>query len=165
MKALISWVFGLIGIQKSKILNVAFLMSYQEHFQPDKYCLSRISTSRIINLKKYKIQFVSLSCLFSFFDFCLQNLCQFEKVPIKCPRQFLYYIEFICRRACEKKSSLNSMSLVWLPDIQKFFWKIYCVQVLKSFAGRNNFLEPSLPWIIIFSYSNIITNWQILIKF
>ena len=29
-------------------------------------------------------------------------LWHFENVSIKFPKHFLYYIEFICRRACEK---------------------------------------------------------------
>ena len=121
------------------------LIWYQEQFQPVKYCVSRISTSRTIKLKNCKIQFFSRSCLFSFFYFCLQNLCLSEKVPIKCPRQFLYYIEFICRRACEKKSSLNFMSLVGfqVSKIWNFFWKIYCVASFKIIChSRNNSLEP-----------------------
>ena len=66
MRALISWVLGLIGIQKSKILNVAFLISYQEHFQPDKYCLSRISTSRIIISKNIKFNLLAFPAYFLF---------------------------------------------------------------------------------------------------
>ena len=114
-----------------------------------KYCLSRISTSRIIKLKKCKLQFFSLSCLFSFFDFCLQYLCYSEKVPIKCPRQFLYYTRFICRRACEKKYSLNFMSLVGfqVSKIWKFFWKIYCVVSFKIICHHKQFPRTLCCWI------------------
>ena len=44
--------------------------------------------------------------------FCPQNLWHFkdEDVPIKCPKELLYDIEFICTRLCEKISSLNFVS-------------------------------------------------------
>ena len=74
----------------------------------------------------------------------------FEDVPIKCPKQFLYYIEFICRRACDKKnSSLNFMSLVGFQASKIwmfFFGKFTVEQVLKSFSGRNNSLKPPVFW-------------------
>ena len=55
-----------------------------------------------------------------------------------------YIIEFICRRACEKKSSLNFMSSVgfWASKIWMFFGKNFVELVWKLFSGRNNSLEP-----------------------
>ena len=48
-----------------------------------------------------------------------------EDVPFKCPRQFLYYTEFICTRASEKNLNLNFISLVGfqVSKIRMFFWK------------------------------------------
>ena len=56
------------------------------------------------------------------------NLLHFENVPMKCPKQFLCYIDFICRRTCERNSSLNFMYLVGFQasKICMSFWKIYC---------------------------------------
>ena len=74
-----------------------------------------------------------------------QNLLRFEDVPINCPKQFLYYIESISRRACDKKkSNLNSMYLVnFQPSkIWMFFGKFTVEEVLKSFSDRNNSLKP-----------------------
>ena len=62
-----------------------FLISYWE-FQHVKHYLSRTDTSRNIVQK-------------------LVNFRHFEDVPIRYPKQFLHYIEFICRRACEKKTN------------------------------------------------------------
>ena len=81
------------------------LISYLQEFQPIKYYLSRISTFRNKKLKKCKIQFFILFCCFFFFYlFSPQNLWNFEDVSIKCPKQFLCYVEFICRRIYEKNS-------------------------------------------------------------
>ena len=82
------------------ILNLFFLMSYQEKLQPGKIYLPRISTSRNIKLKNCKIQFFSIFGWFFRLKCCPQYLLHIEHVPIKCPKQFLYYIELICRRAC-----------------------------------------------------------------
>ena len=70
---------------------------------------------------------------------------QFEDVTIKCPKQFLYYIEFICRRASEKNSSLKFCVFGWFPGLQNldvFFGKFTVGQVLKSFSGTNDTLKP-----------------------
>ena len=120
-----------------------FLISYQKEFHPVKYCLSRISTSRNIKFKRLQ-NFIFLAFGW-FLKFCPQNLWHFEDVPIKCPKQFLYYIEFIYRRTCEKEASLNFMSSACKPTKSGcFFGKFTVQQVLKSFSGRNNSLEPSI---------------------
>ena len=87
----------------------------QSKVLPVNYYLSRISTSRNIELKKIV-------------------------------KPSLYYIEFICRRPCEKNSSMNFMSTVGFQTskIWMLFWKIYWEQNLKSFSGRNNSLKSSV---------------------
>ena len=36
----------------------------------------------------------------------------------KCPRQFLYYNEFICKRVCEKNFKSEFHASAWFPDFQ-----------------------------------------------
>ena len=87
---------------------------------------SRVSTSRNIKLKNCKILFLTFSV--DFLKFSPLNLWYFEDVSIKYPKQFLYYIDFICKRHVKKNSSLNFMSSVGFqaPKIWMLFWKIYC---------------------------------------
>ena len=76
---------------------------------------------------------------------CPQNLLHFEDVPIKCPEQFSYYIEFICRRACAKKFKSEFHIFGWFPGLQildVFFEKIFVELFWKSFLGRKSSLEP-----------------------
>ena len=40
---------------------------------------------------------------------------QFEHVPNKCPKQFLYYTELICR-LCEKNAEFHIFG--WFPGLQ-----------------------------------------------
>ena len=120
-----------------------FEISYQEEFHPVKYCLSRISTSR--NIKFKRLQNSIFLAFGWFFKFCPQNLWHFEDVPIKCPKKFLYYIEFICRRTFEKKQVwILCLQLASPQNLDVFFGKFTVQQVLKSFSGRNNFQEPSI---------------------
>ena len=49
------------------------------------------------------------------------------------------YIEFMCRRASGKKISLNFMSLVGFQASK--IWMFSAEQALKSFSGRNKYLE------------------------
>ena len=56
--------------------------------------------------------------LADFFEFGPQNLWHFEDVPIKFPKQFLYHIEFICRRACEKNIKFEFHVFGWFPGHQ-----------------------------------------------
>ena len=42
----------------------------------------------------------------------------FEDIPIKYPKQFLYYIEFICRRVCEKELKSEFHVFGWFPGLQ-----------------------------------------------
>ena len=77
-----------------------------------------------------------------FLKFCPQNLLQFENVPIKCSK---HYVEFICRRACDKNSSLNFMLFMLVsrsPKSGYSFGKFTAEQVLKSFSGKNSSLKP-----------------------
>ena len=105
------------------------LVWYQEQSKLVKYCLSSISTFRIIKLKKCKIQFFSLSCLFSFFDFCLQNLCWSEKVPVKCAKQFLCFLLSSYVEGHVKKVKSEFHVFVWFPRVQNLqvFFGIFTV--------------------------------------
>ena len=73
------------------------------------------------------------------------KLLHFEDVAIKCPKQFLLYVEFICRRACDKKIQTWTFKTLYgfqPSKIWMFFWKSTVEQVSKSFSGRNNSLKP-----------------------
>ena len=73
------------------------------------------------------------------------KLLDFEDVTIKCPKQFLHYVEFICRRACDKKIQTWTFKTLYgfqPSKIWMFFWKSTVEQVSKSFSGRNNSLKP-----------------------
>ena len=58
-----------------------------------------------------------------------------------------FYIEFICRRACDEKIQVLTLCL-WLVSRPLksgcFFGKFTVEQVLKSFSGRNSFLKSSV---------------------
>ena len=77
----------------------------------------------------------------TFFKFRPQNLLHSKNVPIKCPKQFLCYNEFICRKTCESKFRP--------PKSTCFFKKFMAEQVLKSFLGRKNSLKSP-----VFEFSN-----------
>ena len=67
---------------------------------------------------------------------------QFEDVSIKCSK---HNVDFICRRACEKKFKSEFYVFGWFPGLQNldvFFGKFTTEQVLKSFSGGNNSLKP-----------------------
>ena len=59
------------------------------------------------------------------------------------PITILYYAEFICRRACDKKIKSELYFFGWFPGllILDFFGKFTVEQVLKSFSGRNHSLK------------------------
>ena len=82
----------------------------------------------------------------NFFELCPKYLWHFEYVSIKCPKQFLYYIEFICRKACETKFKSKFHVIGWFPGLRNLdffvFGKLTAEQVLKSFSVRKNFLKP-----------------------
>ena len=109
-----------------------------------------LAFQQMLNSKNYKIQFFSLFhwCVFWF---CLQNLQNFEDVPIKCSKQFLHYIELICRRSCEKKFKPEFHFFSSFSGFQNpcFFRKFTAEQIVKSFSGKNNSLK--LP---VFRFSN-----------
>ena len=83
--ASLSWLYQFTDY--FKILNFLFSNVPQEEFQPVKYYLPRISTSKNIKLKKMlKLSFQSF--LLTFFQFCSQYLWALEYDPIRCPNQF-----------------------------------------------------------------------------
>ena len=59
------------------------------------------------------------------------------------PIAILYYAEFICRRACDKKIKSELYVFGWFPGLQNqdFFGNYTAEQVLKSFSGRNHSLK------------------------
>ena len=69
----------------------------------------------------------------------------FEGVPIKYSKQFLYYIEIICKMVCEKKVQ-DWIPYLWLisrpPKCGCSFGKFTLEQVLKSLSVKNNSLKP-----------------------
>ena len=102
------------------------LIWYQEQLQPGKYCLSRISTSRIIKLKKWKIQFFSLFAVyFHFFIFVFKTYASLKRFLLSAEINFYIYF----------------MSLVGfqVSKIWKFFWKIYCVASFKIICQHKSF--------------------------
>ena len=57
----------------------------------------------------------------------------------KCPRQFLYYNDFICKRVCEKNFKSEFHASAWFPEFQNLnvlFRKFNVQQVLKSRIKR-----------------------------
>ena len=110
-----------------------------------------ISTSRNIKLKKLwkNSIFQSFSVFFVFLDFFPPYLWHFENVPIKCPNEFLFYIQLICRRA--NKKNLVWVSCNWLvsrsPKSGCFFGKLKVELVLKTFSGKGNSQTPCF-WIL-----------------
>ena len=64
------------------------------------------------------VKFSFVAFLADFFLFCPQNLWHFEDVPIKCPKQLLYYIEFICRKKYAKKIKSEFHVFGWFPGFQ-----------------------------------------------
>ena len=103
---------------------------------------SRVSTSRNIKLKNCKILFLTFSV--DFLKFSPLNLWYFEDVSIKYPKQFLYYIDFICKRHVKKiQVWISCLQLVSRPPKYGCFFEKFTVeQILKSFSGRNNSLKP-----------------------
>ena len=112
-----------------------FEISYQEEFHPVKYCLSRISTSR--NIKFKRLQNSIFLAFGWFFKFCPQNLWHFEDVPIKCPKKFLYYIEFICRRTFEKKQVwILCLQLASPQNLDVFLENLLCSRFWNHFQAE-----------------------------
>ena len=65
--------------------------------------------------ENYRIQFLKAFSA----DFALKNLLLFENVPIKCSE---HYVEFICRRMCEKKFKAEFHAFDWFPGIQNLIF-------------------------------------------
>ena len=100
-----------------------------------KYFFSRISTSRNNNTQKL-VEFGFLAFLPDFFFiFCPQILWHSEDIPIKCPKQCLCYIEFICRRACAKKIKSEFHVSSWLPGLQNL--NVFLENLLWSYFGNH----------------------------
>ena len=69
---------------------------------------------------------------------------------VKCPKQVLYYIEFLCKRTSEKKFKCKFHG--WFPGLQNLavlFGKFTCGASFESFPGRTNSLKPP-----VFSFCN-----------
>ena len=119
------------------------LIWYQEQFQPVKYCLSSISTSRIIKLIKCKIQFLSLSCLLPLI-FAFKTYASRKRFLLSAQDNF--YIILSSYAEGHVKNNEVWISCLWLvsrcPKPGSFFGKFTVSQVLKSFSSRNNSPEP-----------------------
>ena len=62
----------------------------------------------------------------------------------RCPKQFLCYYDFICRRACKKRSKFNVFG--WFPGHQNlhvFFLKIYCRESFEIIFRQKYFPKVS----------------------
>ena len=64
------------------------------------------------------VKFSFVAFLADFFFILPSNLWHFEDVPIKCPKQLLYYIEFICRRKYAKKFKSEFHVFGWFSGFQ-----------------------------------------------
>ena len=100
-----------------------------------------------ILVKTVKFSVLAFSSFFC--KFCSQNLWHFEDVSVKCPKQFLYYIEFICRRVCEKKLKSEFHVFDWFHDLQilEVFLEIYCGASLETIFRQKYF--PKNPCFFI----------------
>ena len=64
------------------------------------------------------VKFSFVAFLADFFFILPSNLWHFEDVPIKCPKQLLYYIDFICRRKYAKKFKSEFHVFGWFSGFQ-----------------------------------------------
>ena len=81
-----------------------------------------------------------------------QNLQHFEDVPSTCSKLFLYWIEFVYKRASEKKFKSEFHVFGWFPGLQNlagFFGKFFVELVWNTFSGGNNSRETP-----VFGFSN-----------
>ena len=62
-----------------------------------------------------------------FWNFALKTFDTLKMFLFSFQNNFLYYVEFICRRVCEKKASLIFMSFVAFEalEIRMSFWEIF----------------------------------------
>ena len=121
-----------------EILNFVF-----SNITPRGVLTCKILTFQDQYFHKYKAQKI---VKFSFVEFLayflkkilkLQNLWHFEDVLIKCPEQFLRYIEFISRRTCAKKFKSEFHVFSWFPGLQNL--DVFLEKILWSYSG-NHFL-------------------------
>ena len=134
---------------KTWILIFIFLISCQEGFQPVQYYLLTISTSRNIKLKSFALKI---------YDTLKMFLLSAWKV-----KQFLCYIEFICRRACENKVKSELHVFGCFPGLQNldaFLEILTADQVFKSFSGWNNSLKPQLFLDLLIGFHMVCKNQE-----
>ena len=115
-------------------------MSHQEKFQPVKYYVSWISTSRNTKLKNCEKLFFSF---FNWFHFCPQYLWHFEYAP-SVQTNFYITLSSNVEEHMKNKSSLTFMSLdcFQVSKIWTFSFKNSTAELaLKSFSGGMNSAE------------------------
>ena len=107
-----------------EILNFLFLISCQEEFQPVKYYLSRISTSKIWSSKNCKIQFFSLFDWF-FKNFAFETYGILKMFLFSAQNNFYITLSSYVEGHMKKSSNLSFMSLVCFQasKVWMFFWK------------------------------------------
>ena len=93
------------------------------------------------HFQKYKAQKI---VEFSFLAFLAHFFKHFALKTYRCPKQFLCYYDFICRRACKKRSKFNVFG--WFPGHQNlhvFFLKIYCRESFEIIFRQKYFPKVS----------------------
>ena len=105
-----------------KYLNLFFPVSYQEEFQPVKYYVSRISTSRNVKLKIVKFSFLASSAFF-FLNFALKTYGTLKMFL----NNFYIISSSYVEEHVKKDSSLNFV-FGRIPGFQNLdvFLKTYC---------------------------------------
>ena len=121
---------------KYKILF--YLIPYQEEFQPVKYYLSRIITSRNIKLtkKKCKIQFLSCFCWF-FLNFTFKTYGTLKMFLLSAQNNSYIVSSSYVEGHLKQNLSLDFMlNFGWFPALQNLgvFWKLTVEQILKPFS-------------------------------
>ena len=119
-----------------------------------------VSTCKILTFQdqyfqKYKAQEIVEFSFVAFFadffsNFCPLNLWHFEDVPIKCPKQLLYYTEFTCRKTLAKKFKPEFRVFCWFPGLQNLDG--FLKKNLWSYFGNHFWAEivPQRPCCSIF---------------
>ena len=101
--------------------------------------MSKVPTSNLFLSLSRHYRFTYYFEILIFFFLILYQEC--------CWKQFLYHVEFICRKVCENKIrvwSFMSLLVSRPPKSGCVFGKFTAEQILKSFCGRNNFLKSPL---------------------
>ena len=111
------WLFDYLVLKNAgNFLNLFFLTTIMDLLVALKYCILifLISIQKEFQPVKYR-----------FFKNISQNLHYFQDVAFKCPKQFLYYIDFKCGMVCEKNFKCEFHVFGWFPSLQnlKVFWE------------------------------------------